>query len=161
MPTVQRLLRMTEQVLTGLAALCLAVMTGLVVAQVALRYGMNTSSSYTEELARYAMIWMALFAAAVGVREASHIRIDFVPELLSRLAPRLHRALRFALDLVSLTVFLVLIWYGFDATMFAMGERSPGLQIALGFPYAAVPVAFAFAAVFALARLISASDNTP
>jgi len=158
---VQRLLRLAEQALTWLAALCLAVMTGLVVAQVVFRYGMNTSSSYTEELARYAMIWMALFAAAVGVREASHICIDFVPDLLSRLAPRLHRALRFVLDLVSLTVFLVLLWYGVDATVFAMGESSPGLQIPLGFPYAAVPVAFAFAAVFALARLIAAGDNAP
>lgn len=136
-------------------------MTGLVVAQVVFRYGMNASSSFTEELARYAMIWMALFAAAVGVREASHIRIDFIPELLSHLAPRLHRALRFVLDLVSLAVFLVLLWYGVDAAMFAMGQTSPGLQIALGFPYAAVPIAFGFAAVFALARLFAAGDDAP
>lgn len=161
MPRMQRPLRLLEKALTYFSALCLAVMTGLVVAQVVFRYGMNASSSYTEELARYAMIWMALFAAAVGVREASHIRIDFVPELLSRVTPRLYRALRFALDLSSLTVFLVLLWYGVDAALFAMGQSSPGLQIPLGFPYAAVPIAFACAAVFALARLIWTSKDAP
>ncbi len=161
MSALRRLLRLTEQTLTLMAAFCLAVMTALVVAQVVFRYGMNSASSFTEELARYAMIWMALFAAAVGVREASHIRIDFVPELLAHLAPRLNRVLRFLLDLVSLTVFLVLLWYGVDATMFAMGQSSSGLQIPLGFPYAAVPVAFGFAAVFALARLFAAGDDTP
>ena len=161
MSKMQQLLRMAERTLTLLAALCLAVMTALVVAQVVFRYGLNAASSYTEELARYAMIWMALFAAAVGVREASHIRIDFVPELLARLVPRLHRVLRFMLDLVSLTVFLVLLWYGVDAAMFAMGQSSPGLQIPLGFPYAAVPIAFAFSAVFALARLLTTNDDAP
>lgn len=161
MSRLQHVLRGTERVLTLLAALCLAVMTALVVAQVVFRYGLNAASSFTEELARYAMIWMALFAAAVGVRDASHIRIDFVPELLARIAPRLNRLLRFALDLVSLTVFLVLLWYGVDAAMFAMGQSSPGLQIPLGFPYAAVPIAFGFAAVFALARLLSPADSAP
>jgi len=161
MSRLQNLLRIAERTLTLLAAFCLAVMTTLVVAQVVFRYGLNTGSSFTEELARYAMIWMALFAAAVGVREASHIRIDFVPELLARLAPRLNRVLRFGLDLVSLTVFLVLLWYGVDATMFAMGQSSPGLQIPLGFPYAAVPIAFGFAAVFALARLLTAGEDAP
>lgn len=161
MSRMQQLLRVAERTLTLLAALSLAVMTTLVVAQVVFRYGLNTGSSVTEELARYAMIWMALFAAAVGVREASHIRIDFVPELLASLAPRLSRVLRFVLELVSLTVFLVLLWYGVDAAMFAMGQSSPGLQIPLGFPYAAVPVAFGFAAVFALARLLNPGQDAP
>ena len=161
MSRLEQGLRLAERTLAILAAVCLAVMTALVVAQVVFRYGLNAASSFTEELARYAMIWMALFAAAVGVREASHIRIDFVPLVLARLAPNLNRVLRFLLDLVSLTVFLVLLWYGVDAALFAMGQTSAGLQIPLGFPYAAVPIAFGFAAIFALARLVKPGDDSP
>lgn len=147
--------RIVDLVETGLrlvAALCLVVLTTLVVFQVAMRYGVGGVPFFTEEIARYAMIWMALLAAAVGVRQASHIRIDFVPLALEA-APRARLALEAAIDVVSLTVFLILIWYGVDMVMFARHQTSDGLRIALSYPYAAVPVSFFFAAVFAFLRL--------
>jgi len=153
METIARLSWIADKALRFLAGLCLALLATLVVAQVVMRYGLKAAPSYTEELARYAMIWMALFAAAVGVREASHIRIDFIPELLGRLFPQAARVLDLVLDLVSIAIFVVLLWYGVDAMRFAMGQASPGMQIPLGIPYAALPMAFGFATLFALARL--------
>ncbi len=148
-----RLVRGVETALRVVAALCLAGLTLLVTFQVVARYGIGSVPIFTEEVARYAMIWMALLAAAVGVREASHIRIDFVPGLLSSLAPRLNLVLEAVLDFVSLTVFLVLIWYGVDMVMFAAGQTSEGLRLPLSYPYLAVPVSFVFAALFAFLRL--------
>lgn len=150
-----RLVRAVEAGLRIVAAACLAALTLLVVAQVALRYGGFSVPAFTEEVARYAMIWMALLASAVAVREGSHIRIDFVPVLLRTYAPWLAAALAFALDALSLTVFLVLVWQGIDMVAFAHGQLSEGLRIRLSYPYAAVPVAFAFASLFAAARLVS------
>ncbi|MDV2968515.1 TRAP transporter small permease [Nitratireductor aquimarinus] len=142
-----------ETALRAVAALCLAGLTLLVTFQVVARYGMGSVPIFTEEVARYAMIWMALLAAAVGVREASHIRIDFVPGLLAGVAPRLSLVLEAVLDLVSLTAFLVLVWYGIDMVMFASGQTSEGLRLPLSYPYLAVPVSFVFAALFSLLRL--------
>jgi TRAP-type C4-dicarboxylate transport system permease small subunit len=112
--------------------------------------------AFTEEVARYAMIWMALLASAVAVREASHIRVDFVPMVLAARAPRLGAVLAAALDAITLGVVLVLCWQGVDMVAFAAGQRSEGLRISLSWPYAAVPVAFACASLFALARLVTA-----
>ncbi|WP_338528368.1 TRAP transporter small permease [Nitratireductor thuwali] len=142
-----------EKALRLAAALCLLTLTVLVVAQVVLRYGFGGVPFFTEEVARYAMIWMALLAAAVAVREASHIRIDFVPDALRAVSPRARLVLDAVLDVISLTVFLVLLWYGIDMTMFAAGQTSEGLRISLSYPYAAVPVSFFFATLFALLRL--------
>ncbi len=47
----------------------------------------------------------------------------------------------------------MLVWYGVDMVRFAAGQTSEGLRIPLSYPYVAVPVAFALAAVFALLRL--------
>jgi len=97
---------------TGLrivAALCLAVLFLLMLAQVALRYTAIGVPAFTEEIARYAMVWMALFATAVAVREGSHIRIDFVPMALSTLAAPVGRALEFTLDVVTLGICLVIL----------------------------------------------------
>lgn len=150
-----RIIDLVDRVLRAISALCLAALSALVVFQVVARYGWGSVPLFTEESARYAMIWMALVAAALGVRDAAHIRIDFVPAALGAVAPRARRLLEAVLDVVSLTVFLVLIWYGIDTMVFAAGQTSEGMRIPLSYPYSIVPVAFFFAAVFAILRLLS------
>lgn len=155
--TMRALILGVRAVETGLrwcAALCLAGMFGLMLAQVVLRYTVIGVPAFTEELARYAMVWMALFASAVAVREASHIRIDFVPVALTALMPGLGRGLEWLLDAVTLAVCLTILWQGVDIVSFAAGQRSDGLRIPLSWPYAAMPAAFGLAALFALVRLL-------
>lgn len=154
MHAVVALIRTIEAGLRIAAALCLVGMFALVVVQVILRYTGGGVPVFTEEVARYAMIWMALLATAVAVREGSHIRIDLVPAVLHVLVPPLGRTLEFVLDTVALGVFLVLFWQGLDMVQFAAAQRSEGLRISLAWPYAAVPIAFALSGLFALARLI-------
>lgn len=154
---MQALVTLIRAVETGLriaAALCLAGLFGLMLAQVALRYTAFGVPAFTEEIARYAMAWMALLATAVAVREGSHIRIDFVPAVLGALAPPLGRALEWLLDAVTLAVCLTILWQGLDIVAFAAGQRSDGLRIPLSWPYAMMPLAFGCAALFATARLV-------
>ncbi|WP_417627963.1 TRAP transporter small permease [Pararhodobacter aggregans] len=135
------------------AALCLAGLFLLMLAQVALRYTALGVPAFAEELARYAMVWMALLATAVAVREGSHIRVDFVPLALGSAAPVLGRALEALLDALTLGICLVIFWQGLDIVSFAAGQRSDGLRIPMSWPYGAMPVAFGLAAILALARL--------
>lgn len=148
-------IRAIETGLRAIAALCLVGMFALMLAQVLLRYTALGVPAFTEEVARYAMIWMALLASAVAVREGSHIRVDFVPVILKTFAPRLGIALQFLLDVLLLGVFLVILWQGIGVVEYAARQRSDGLRIALSYPYAILPIAFGLAALFALARLIA------
>lgn len=136
------------------AALCLAGLFVLMLAQVALRYTAVGVPAFAEELARYAMVWMALFASAVAVREGSHIRIAFVPQALAAMAPFAGRVLEAVLDALTLGICLVIFWQGLDIVAFAAVQRSDGLRIPLSWPYAAIPVAFGLAALLALVRLV-------
>ena len=52
------------------------VMTVLIFVQVIMRYVLQSSLSWSEELARYLFIWMAYFAISYGVKEMKHIKID-------------------------------------------------------------------------------------
>ena len=148
---------------TGLrivAALCLAGMFALILTQVVLRYTATGVPAFTEELARYMMIWMALLASAVAVRDGSHIRIDFLPAVLNARAPAVGRALDALIDAITLAVCLVILWQGIDIVAFAAGQRSEGLRIPLSRPYAVMPVAFGCAALLALARLVLRDRHT-
>lgn len=157
---VRQILDFFDNALRAVAALCLVVLTGLVLYQVISRYLFGWVPLFTEETARYAMIWMALLAAAAGVREAAHIRIDFVPNGISAVSPVARRVLDVLLDVISLTVFLVLIWYGVDTMMFADGQTSEGMRIPLSYPYSVVPIAFFFAAVFAALRIVAGTRKS-
>lgn len=141
--------------LWAVAATCLALLFGLVVFQVIGRYVWGGVPLFTEETARYAMIWMALVASAVGVRQGAHIRVDFVPAALGAVSARGRRVLEALLDVVSLTAFLVLVWYGIDTMIFAAGQTSEGMRIPLSYPYSALPVSFAFASLFAILRVVA------
>ena len=136
------------------AALFLLLLLVMVLMQVGLRYGGGSVPAYTEEIARYSMLWMALLATSVAVRDASHIRIDIVPDMLRARMPRAARILRLCLDVLTFAVVLILAWYGVDMVRFAALQTSDGLRVPLSYPYLVVPAAFLLSAVFALAKLV-------
>jgi TRAP-type C4-dicarboxylate transport system permease small subunit len=148
-----------DRALRVIAALCLLALTALVAFQVVARYAVGQVPLFAEEIARYAMVWMALMAAAVGVRDAAHIRVEFVPQALRHVSRPLGRALDYLLDTLSLGVFLVLAWYGLDTMLFLATQTSEGMRIPLSLPYAALPLSFLCAALFAAARLITGESG--
>ncbi|MGV0875904.1 TRAP transporter small permease [Martelella sp. FLE1502] len=155
MEIAARVVDLVDRLLRAVAALCLFALTCLVVFQVVSRYGWGRVPLFAEESARYAMIWMAMLAAAVGVRDGSHIRIEFVPDGLGVISKAARRVLEAVLDVISLTIFLVLMWYGYDSMLFAAGQASDGMRIPLSYPYSVVPIAFFIAAVFAVLRIVA------
>jgi TRAP-type C4-dicarboxylate transport system permease small subunit len=132
-----------------LAAMGLA-MTVVVAAQVFFRYGLNASLFWSEELARYLLVWLTFLGASTAFRRGAHPGIDLfstrLPAPLQRIARRLVQA-------VCLAVFAVMVVYGIEFSWFVRMQISP----ALGWPkwvvFAAVPVSGAILAVHALAFL--------
>jgi TRAP-type C4-dicarboxylate transport system permease small subunit len=72
------------RVLEGAIALCLALMVVLVFGNVFLRYAMNSGITLSEELSRWAFVWMTFLGAIVALKEHGHLGTDM---LVSRLGP--------------------------------------------------------------------------
>ena len=72
---MMRIVNLVDGALRGLVALCLMALTGLVIFQVVSRYVFGSVPLFAEETARFAMIWMAMMAAALGVLLARPLRI--------------------------------------------------------------------------------------
>lgn len=77
-----RALRGLDQGVTGLLLAAVAVMVGVVSAQVALRYGFNRSIDWADEIGRLAFVWSIFLAIPLGVRQGAHIGIDIVADKL-------------------------------------------------------------------------------
>jgi TRAP-type C4-dicarboxylate transport system permease small subunit len=120
----------------------LAAMAALVFANVVGRYLFGLSFAWAEEVARYLMIWAALLAAGLALREGAHIAVDTLPDALP---PRLAVALR-ALVALGVAAFLaLLVWLGLEYAEFARMQRTPVLRLSMGLVYLAVPIGCALA----------------
>jgi TRAP-type C4-dicarboxylate transport system permease small subunit len=82
-------------------------LAGIVFLQFFTRYILNDSLAWTEEIARYGLMWVTFIGAAMVTRRNSHIAVVLLTELLP---PGPARVLRASIDIVVL-VFLALLAY--------------------------------------------------
>ena len=145
------MLKHLEKLLRQLGVICIALLFLLMITQVVLRYGFGYTHFFTEELGRYLLVWGTLAGMALETRCNGHIRVSFISD---RLSPAIKRRWTFILDALSLLIFILLVYTGIDSMIFNHGQESPGLQIPLSLPFLALPLFFAFAVLFTLARLL-------
>jgi TRAP-type transport system small permease protein len=89
--------------------LCAAmgVMVAVVGAQVALRYGFNSSIDWADETARLTFVWSIFLAIALGIKTGSHIGIEM---LVAKFPAALRGALARGVALVCAAALLLVAW---------------------------------------------------
>lgn len=127
---------------TLLVGVLLMVVAGAVMWQVTVRFvltaaGMNISAPWTEELARYALIWMVFLGAGIGVRHARMIALEFG---VRKLPAPAGIALRYLSILLAVGFFALMIWVGLKFVNLGRTETSPVLGITKDRVYWAMPV---------------------
>jgi len=125
-----------------LCALLLVVLVLDVWLGVFVRYVAPMPVTFTEEAARYLMIWMALLAVSCGIARREHIGVQFLFDRFPRVVRRWGLL---TLDLVAFAFFALLFVYGLD--LVDRGTRSFTMifGITKALPFTAVPVAAALA----------------
>jgi TRAP-type C4-dicarboxylate transport system permease small subunit len=122
--------------------LLLALMSIAVMGQVTVRFvltaaGINVSAPWTEELARYCLIWMIFLGAGVGVRRAQMIALEF---LVRKVPAVVGVAMRYVVIALSIAFFGLLLKVGLDFAELGRSERSPVMGITKDYVYWAMPV---------------------
>jgi len=143
-----------DRTLAATICLLMAAMVVNVLWQVLTRFILATPSSYTEELARYLMIWLGLLGGAFGVGQKSHLALDLLTTRLTGARQKIVATfiavsvLAFALAIL-LGGGLRLVWLSF-----ALGQTSGALQVPLGYVYLVVPVAGVCVVFYAVGWLL-------
>lgn len=136
----QRLNRLVERLCVALLViLVLDVWLGVMV-----RYVVPLPLTFTEELARYLMIWMALLAISSGIVHREHIGVEYI---FSRLPPRARRTLAVSFDVIGFLFFFALFWYGLGFAEKGFSRLTMIYAMPKGYAFASVPVAAFIACV--------------
>lgn len=120
----------------GICIVCGGAIFLLVMAQILFRYVLKVSAPWTEEAARYLMIWMALLAAGLAFQKGQHFNIDFIT---GRMRASTQKKVLRIVNLLSLLFILCIIIWGVPFAILGFFTLSPGLEITMFLPYLAVP----------------------
>ena len=142
-------------------ALLLMFMSGLVAYQVIIRFASHYIEldlpRWTEEIARYSMIWLVLLGASLAVRYSALIGMEAISE---RLGEKAQKWLKIITILISMIFFVIIIVYGFEMLGHVSTQLSPGAKLPMSIPYAAIPVGGVMMLVNSIAVLIETFTGT-
>ncbi len=103
--------------------------------QVLARYIFKVSAPWTDELGRYAMVWMVLIGAGWCCHTDNHIKIDVLPLIVRNHKADKVIAIIFDLLLVVWTGFFVYCSWSYTASLIESGELSTAVGIPMKFAY--------------------------
>jgi TRAP-type transport system small permease protein len=134
---MSRALGLLRRAIQLVIILMFAVLIATVFYQVMGRYLFNAPPSWSEELARFLQVWIALLASAICIQHGMHLGVDY---LLHAVPPR-GRALLEIVVHVMVTGFLALLLVqGVKILDVAAVQTSPAMGINMWYAYLAVPV---------------------
>lgn len=135
--------RLAEQTLKVLMVLCILTMSVLVFTNVVLRYGFNTSLILTEEIARYAFVWLTFLGGILAFARNRHVRMDLFVKMLPK-RPRV--AVLLAGDVIILVCCYLIVRGCYELATLNLVNFLPVTGLSVAWLYAAgIPFGIAVA----------------
>lgn len=124
----------------------------VVAAGVFWRYVLNDSLSWTEEVSRYLLIWLAAIGSIVAMHRRELVAIELLPDALSQEGGRL---LRILISVIVIGTGAVIAFYGWSLAVNAWGQSASTFRMPLFFVTVAIPVAAGAYVLMALEQALA------
>ncbi|KAF0280144.1 TRAP transporter small permease [Spiribacter sp. 1M153] len=136
----------------GIVAL-IAVMSLQIVSRV-----LFTATSWSEETARYLLIWLTFLGACLAYHRGRHIAVSVLADALP---PHGRRICQGLIALVTIAFMSVLLQVGLEYMALQSFQQSAALRIPMSVVYAVMPLSAAIMAYMALTDLLDAILGQP
>ena len=157
-----RLIGLLTTILRYATGLSFMVMIVAVVIQLLGRSGVIPTMIWTEELSRFALIWLTALGVGLGLRSGDLVNVDLVCEALPGRGPWI---LRLVTAAITAAFCFVLIPAALFYTSIGVRQTAPALGIHMTWIYAATVVTFVtlgtLAALRIIAMVIGVEDGLP
>ena len=129
--------RRLNQAMKFLSGFLISAMTILVFLQVVFRYLLDAPLDWSEEMASFAFVWMALLGASVGLRNDEHPSLDIFYQIFPDWVKKLCSLL---INLAILFMLVVLFIFGLKLTIAMQMQRTAALGYSVSYVYAVLPI---------------------
>jgi TRAP-type C4-dicarboxylate transport system permease small subunit len=156
---IENAARAVERIAAIPCMVFIGLMTAIVIVGVIFRYFFMSPIGWTEEAARYLMIWAASLAVSMGIMKGEHVGLNFLVDVLP---PPIRRLAAIGVNLAILYFLWVLTERGYWMAINGRNQVSSLLGVSMIWSLAAIPVAgllAMFQTVFLLALLMFSSTK--
>lgn len=115
----------------------LVIMVVIIFLQIISRILIQSSFPWTEELARFLMIWLTFLGAAFSFQYGAHIGITLITNKIPR---KLAAVVQVIVCLLCVILFSILIVQGYDLVMRSTTQVSPALGLPMNYVYTIIPI---------------------
>lgn len=129
-----------DKILGNFLAILMAVITLDVLWGVFTRYILGDQASWSEELARFLLIWIGVLGAAYASGQRMHLSIDLLGPKMTKSK---HRQLQRFIDLLILIFALLILVVGGMRLLYitqVLGQLSPSLRVPMAVVYSVLPI---------------------
>jgi C4-dicarboxylate transporter, DctQ subunit len=143
------------------AALLMFAATGLVFANVVLRYVFNYALSWGDELITYGLLWLIFVGGGIAARQGAHVSMEVLLTLLSARAQR-YNAVFVNVTCSLLSAVVAVLGWRLAAAVGDVGQLGAASGVPMFWVYLAVPVGCALMVLgFWQAALARLRDGPP
>ena len=145
-------IRRLEQFCGYAAGTLIIVISLLALWQVFSRYVLNSPSTGTEESLRYLMIWMGFFGSAYCFGRNKHLSLTLIE---NKVGKRMRLRMNILQNIiVNITIFLALVYGGFNLVISSIDQRSSTLGWSMSLIYLIMPLSGIFIIIMTFFNLI-------
>jgi len=151
-------LRLLKNALTRSLELFIIATMALLVVDVAWgvfsRYALGAQTKWTEELARFLLVWVALLGGALAFQSKAHLGVDYFVNLLHPDARKLTAVAAHVVVLFFAIAVLLLGGASVVREALALEQTTPALGWKMGYVYLALPISGFFVMIFTVENLM-------
>ena len=144
-----------DNILGKVLVVIMGVMVINVLWQVFTRFIVGTPSSFTDELARYLMIWLGILGAAYVSGRNMHVAIDVLPLRSSNKTQKQLKRIVYILIIAFAFFAMVIGGLRLVYITYILDQYSPALQVPLAVVYFAIPLSGALIIYYKVSDLLN------
>ncbi len=129
--------------------------------QVFTRFIIQDPSSFTEELARFLLIWIGVLGASYALRTRSHLGIDLITERVGPRGKLILQIFVYAIIIVFATAVMIVGGIRLVDLTFSLNQISAALGIKMGYVYTVLPLSGTLMVLYSVFFMWEAITSPP
>ena len=148
---MRKVIDIIDVVLKNVLIVLMVAMVASVSWQVISRYVFSSPSSWTEEVARFLMIWIGVLGAAYAFRTGVHLGLDILPKKLTGRSAELLKQFTVAVVVLFSVTVLVIGGGSLVSLTWELRQYSAVLGLPIALVYSVIPTAGVLICIYAIA----------
>mgnify|MGYP001816327509 FL=1 len=148
---MQKIATIIDTILKPALVVLMVALVSAVSWQVISRYVFSSPSSWTEEVARFLLIWIGVLGAAYAFRTGVHLGLDVLPKKLTGAPAQVLKMFTLLMVLIFAVGVLVIGGFSLVSLTWELKQYSAVLGLPIALVYSVIPVAGVLICLYAVA----------